>query len=211
MSRLAAAGLGLLHDVVGERRWAREANAAAVVTLVSIPLALVTGVGLGIVAGVRRWTKQRAESQQAEADLALLARVLLIGLSAGLSLHAAFTAARPHLGRLVGEEVDRLLRESARVGLAESLRSHRGKLSRLGLLLGRAHTTGASVTQAVAGYVDELRGENRAATLEAARRLPVKLTIPLALLILPGFVVLTVGPSVLDAAQRLLGPVLSVP
>ncbi len=108
-------------------------------------------------------------------------------------------------------EISSLLRRSARLGMAEALRGHEGRLGRLTLLLARAHVTGASISDAVQTFVNERRDDERAADLEAARKLPVKLTIPLALLILPGFVVLTVGPSVLDAARRLLGPVLPVP
>ena len=39
--------------------------------------------------------------------------------------------------------------------------------------------------------------------ITVARRLPVRLLLPLALLILPGFVVLAVGPAVLQALARL--------
>jgi hypothetical protein len=39
--------------------------------------------------------------------------------------------------------------------------------------------------------------------MERARRLPVRLLLPLALLILPGFVLLAVGPAVLQGLARL--------
>ena len=39
--------------------------------------------------------------------------------------------------------------------------------------------------------------------MAAARRLPVRLLVPVALLMLPGFVVLTAGPALLGAAERL--------
>jgi pilus assembly protein TadC len=48
----------------------------------------------------------------------------------------------------------------------------------------------------------------RALGVEAARKLPVKLTIPLALLVLPGFLLLTAAPAAVGSIQRLLGPLM---
>jgi tight adherence protein C len=73
-------------------------------------------------------------------------------------------------------------------------------------VLARAQMTGSSTVQAIAGYVDEDRKRRQALAREAAQRLPVKLTVPLALLILPGFVLLTIGPTVIATVERLLGP-----
>ncbi len=67
----------------------------------------------------------------------------------------------------------------------------------------RALATGAPLAPAVSGYATALRNEERSRQLTAARRLPVKLLFPLALLILPGFLLLTVGPAVLGSLERL--------
>jgi hypothetical protein len=45
------------------------------------------------------------------------------------------------------------------------------------------------------GFAAERRHAEQACNLERARRLPVRLLLPLALLILPGFMVLVVGPA----------------
>jgi hypothetical protein len=55
----------------------------------------------------------------------------------------------------------------------------------------------------VAALVVEQRAEERARAVAAAKRLPVRMLFPLALLILPGFLVLTVGPTLLSAFDRL--------
>ncbi len=104
-----------------------------------------------------------------------------------------------------------MLRQARRSGLARALGGCSGRGARFYLLLARAQTTGASIAGAVASFVDERRQEDRARSLEAARKLPVKLTIPLALLILPGFVALTVGPSVLTTVRSIFGPVVPLP
>ena len=83
-----------------------------------------------------------------------------------------------------------------------------GSTGRLFAVLARAQVTGSSAIKAVASFVDEERRDRRARAVEAAQRLPVKLTVPLALLILPGFVLLTIGPTVVATVQRLLGPLL---
>lgn len=67
----------------------------------------------------------------------------------------------------------------------------------------RALSTGAPLIPAVSGHAARLRDEERSRQLSAARRLPVKLLFPLALLILPGFLVLTIGPAVLGSLERL--------
>jgi pilus assembly protein TadC len=61
------------------------------------------------------------------------------------------------------------------------------------------------MVQAVASYLAEMRLARRTAALEKARRLPVTLMVPLGLLILPGFVLLFVGPVLLGSIAELAG------
>ncbi len=51
----------------------------------------------------------------------------------------------------------------------------------------------------------------RARAVQEARTLSVWLVVPLALLILPGFVLIAAGPAVIGAINGLLGPVLPGP
>lgn len=160
---------------------------------------------------VRQMAERRRDDRQADRDVAVLARGMYVAVSAGLSLSAAFSVASVGLSIVIEEEVRALVRAARRDGMALALAEAPGRCGRLFGLLARAHSTGASVADAIAGYVDEQRESHRLEVTEAARRLPVKLTVPLALLILPGFVVLTVGPSVLESARRLLGPIFPIP
>jgi pilus assembly protein TadC len=71
--------------------------------------------------------------------------------------------------------------------------------------LAHAQLSGASVSGAVAAFLEERRSARRAAASEAGRTLPVKLMLPLGLLILPGFILLFAGPLVLLSMSDLLG------
>jgi pilus assembly protein TadC len=59
------------------------------------------------------------------------------------------------------------------------------------------------MTAAVEAFASEQRHAEHNRSLAAARRLPVKLLLPLALLILPGFVILAVGPALARSLARL--------
>ncbi len=179
--------------------------------VIDAPLTVLGGAVWAAAVLLRQHRHRKVRDARADGDVSLTAQMLLISLSAGLPLPAALRVASERVGPTMQAELAELLRSGAHIGMAEALRNHEGRLGRLTLLLARAQVTGASISAAVQSFVTERRDEERASGLEAARRLPVKLTIPLALLILPGFVVLTVGPSVLDSARRLLGPVVPVP
>jgi hypothetical protein len=93
---------------------------------------------------------------------------------------------------------------SARVdGTAVTFASATGPLARLLALAARAVSTGAPLAAAIAAFADEARNAERARAVADARRLAVRLLFPLALLILPGFVVLVAGPVVLESLARL--------
>lgn len=141
-------------------------------------------------------------------DVGSTARMLLIGLSAGLSLASAMEAAADELGPESAAELRQVLRRARVVGLATALATTDGSSMRLFHRLARAHMTGAPTIGTIAAFIEEHRTAQRAAILERLRRLPVTLTVPLALLILPGFVLLTLGPTVANIVQQLVGGLL---
>ncbi|MDH3193803.1 MAG: type II secretion system F family protein [Acidimicrobiia bacterium] len=197
-------------DRLGRRSSVGVATALALATLSLRLLVLLVGVSL-IVRLVRQVSQRRRVDRQADRDVAVLARGMYVAVSAGLSVTAALSVATIGLSTAIDDEVRTLIRAARRDGMALALAEAPGRCGKLFGLLARAQGTGASVADAIAGYVDEQRESHRLEVTEAARRLPIKLTVPLALLILPGFVVLTVGPSVLESARRLLGPVFPIP
>lgn len=205
MTPLPAVLVGMAAWLVARRHRSRSAGAAGAVVL--FPLPALIGVGAAGLLLVRQQVRRRRFEQQAAAgDVLLLAELVGLGLSAGLSLLKALTAAVPHVHRDLAGEVKGVLRRAGHGGLSAALAGTDGHGRRLYLLAARAVVTGAPLGPTVDAFVREAAAERQAAQLEAARRLPVRLMVPLALLILPGFVLLTVGPTVLSALERFALP-----
>ncbi|HSM01606.1 MAG TPA: type II secretion system F family protein [Acidimicrobiia bacterium] len=169
----------------------------------------IAGAAAGAVTVARvRWRRARLarlEEQRADADVAVLADLLVLGLTAGLSLRAAIAAGAPHVHHDLRSELDDLVASIDRRGMAAGLAAARGRLEGLARVAAGAAVSGAPLGSAITAFARTRRHEDHAARMAAARRLPVRLLLPLALLILPGFVILAVGPAVLEGLAR-LGP-----
>jgi len=138
-------------------------------------------------------------------DVDAAARLMLIGMTAGLPLAAAIGLAADELGSV---ELRHVIRASKIHGVARALATATGPSGPLFRRLARAHMTGASTVGTVAAFIADRRTARRTETLEKLRRLPVALTVPLTLLILPGFIILTLGPTVASIVRQLLGGLL---
>ncbi|MGH8924970.1 MAG: type II secretion system F family protein [Acidimicrobiia bacterium] len=178
----------------------------ATVLLIQRPFLLgLAGGALGFFHLWKRRSTSRARSREVPLQQALLARILLVGLTAGLPLASALELGRGFVRGDVANETATVVRRARRQGMALALTESgpltRPMLSRLAL----AAASGAPVAEAVADHLVEMRQLRRTAALERIRRLPVTLMIPLGLLILPGFVVLFVGPIVYRSFGDLVG------
>ena len=159
--------------------------------------------------GTRRvQVPRRSNRNRDTTDIQAVAGALVVGVVAGLSLNCALERAGSVLGARQAAEVEAVLRDAQRMGLAAALARSRGSMAPLFERLARAQVSGAPLAATVAGFAAEDRDLRRAERIEAARKLPVRLTIPLALLVLPGFVVLTSGPAAVGSLQRMLGPLM---
>jgi tight adherence protein C len=138
-----------------------------------------------------------------------LVELLVATTEAGLSPMVAFRRSAQAMQGPLGEE----LREAGRhIDLGGSWRetteqlvkrTEAPSLRRLSLALTRSHRLGTSVGSALRNLAEDLRGERRARAEEMARRAPVKMLFPLVFLILPAFLLLTVGPVVLATIRSL--------
>jgi tight adherence protein C len=177
---------------------------AAAVAFVVAPLA-----GVAFVAAVplvrlrRRRTDRLADTGGADSDVVLLSELTVLGLGAGLGFRAALRLAAREVHPELRREVFSVIREATRFGGQATLEAAGGRATDLYRAAGRASLTGAPLLEIVAALVVEQRAEERARAVAAAKRLPVRMLFPLALLILPGFLVLTVGPTLLSAFDRL--------
>lgn len=149
---------------------------------------------------------RRRRPARDERSVERVAQSLRVAMSAGVSLRDSLVDARPQLDDFDRRELDRVLRRSQQIGLGSALARSTGVLSPLLVRLAGAQTTGAPPGATLAGFLEERRVARKADRLEQARRLPVKLTVPLALLILPGFVLVTIGPALMATIEQTLRP-----
>jgi tight adherence protein C len=174
--------------------------------LVLAPLGALVG---SRVPGMRLARRARRRAARIDAQVPELVELLVAASESGLPPPAAFVrsadallaplgdelrdaAARIRLGEPWRESLDRVVQRTRSPGLAMLARS-----------LERSHRLGASARGALHALVDELRAERRARAEERARRAPVKMLFPLVFLILPAFLLLTVGPVLLSTVRSL--------
>jgi tight adherence protein C len=189
------------------RRWPARTAAAAAACVVLVAVAPLPGLAAAATAaalGARaRLRRRRLREEAAGRDVTLLADLVALGLRAGLGLPEALRRAVPLVHPDLAAEVEGVLRAADRSGSEAALAAAGGRAARLYRMAARAAATGAPLADAVEGFAVERRHADHARAVEDARRLPVRMLVPLALLILPGFVVLAVGPALLEALARL--------
>lgn len=188
--------------------WRAPMIASAVAVLVVIEPILGVACGAVVVAGSRWRTSASATRRRglADADVALFADLVVLGVGAGFSLRSSIEEAGTHVVEELRLEVAGLIDAMDAIGVAPALSAARGRLGELGRVTAAAALSGAPLAAAVGAYASARRHREHSAAVERARRLPVRMLLPLALLILPGFVVLAVGPAVLQSLAR-LGPI----
>jgi tight adherence protein C len=91
-----------------------------------------------------------------------------------------------------------------RVALADVVaRTDVPSLRRLAASLNRSQRLGTSLVVTLRALAEDLRAERTARAEDTARRAPVKMLFPLVFLILPAFLLLTVGPVLLATLRSL--------
>ncbi len=164
--------------------------------------AVVSSAAVAFLAFRRRRLRSTASNDEESAVL-MLADVLALGLSSGLPPLGALREAAVEVPLPLRVEVELLLRRTSTMGASSALATWEGSGERLFRLMARASLTGAPLLGTVEAFAREVRHEAHARAQASARRLPVKLLVPLAFLILPGFVVLVVGPALVGSLARL--------
>lgn len=130
--------------------------------------------------------------------------VLLVELRAGRSTLAALQQASTVFPG------DRELAMAARLatvnGLTMAVGECHGDIRGVMAQLARAQRSGSPVADTVRSLLDADIAADRSRRLERARSLPVRLIIPITLLVLPGMVLLLYAPSLLRLFADLSGP-----
>jgi hypothetical protein len=144
-------------------------------------------------------------ASRAEPDppITLVLLLILVELRSGLSVLASLIEVSNSLLRY------RSLRTVARVarvsGLAASITYADDRLRPVIAQLARAQRSGASLSGAVRGMLENELASQRAERIARARALPVRLMIPVTLLMLPGLVLSLYAPSLLGMFEDLTG------
>jgi tight adherence protein C len=179
------------------------AGTAAVVAMQMPVLLIPAAMLVALWAAVSRFRNARADRVHQEADLAALCDLTTVGLTGGLGIQPALEIASRHVGEKLAEDVLAVLRRARVEGVAHAMSNAEGIGSRLYRVIGQASATGAPLLGSVALLADTVSADLASTRLQAARRLPVTMLFPLTLLILPGFLLLTIAPAILDAFTRL--------
>jgi hypothetical protein len=197
MAVLVAAIFGY---VLFPSRAALTLSGVAVAALVH-PLAGVILVGsIVAVAQAVRLRRRRSADTTTDDDAVLAIELVGLGVTSGLPFRNAAALTANQITGPVGTDITQALR-SLSAGQQPSF-----ALSDVESLFGAAQASEVTGTP-LAGTLNALALDRRRASAAAVReklaKLPVKMLFPLALLILPGFVLLTVVPPLMSGLSRL--------
>ena len=150
-----------------------------------------------------------ARQDRIEAQAPELVELLVATTEAGLGPPVAFRRSAEALGGPLGQEL-RLAELEIDLGVPwRAAMDHlldRTEVTSLRRLLGalsRSQRLGTSVRSTLKTVADDLRTERQTRAEEQARTAPVKMLFPLVFLILPAFLLLTVGPVLVATIRSL--------
>ncbi len=200
----AAVGLSAGSLARGRGVGSRAGVAAMATVLAAAPLAGLAG-GFLWYAMLRFRAAARVTTRTRRVDEAAVevAELVALGLAGGLSIAAAHDSAAGHAPKVIRSDVVELVHCMRRLGGAAALGADRGPLRATSVVLSGAMASGAPALPALESHIRTEHHRRHAAAVEAARRLPIRLLVPLTLLVLPGFVLITVGPTIVDSLARL--------
>jgi tight adherence protein C len=157
---------------------------------------------------VNYWLKRRGRNRMRAITIGLpdSLDLMVVCLESGLGLNATIARVgeeRSAMKDALGQEfaiVSLELREGrSREEALRALGERNGveDLKSLSALIIQSDRLGASMAKTLRSHADVLRTKRRQRAEEAARKLPIKMLFPLALLILPPLFVMTCGPAML--------------
>jgi hypothetical protein len=164
---------------------------------------VVGGPGLGLSVAVFSMLGRLRRKQPAPSIRPVLL-VMLVELRAGRSTLAALQQAAGLFPK--HRELNRAARLATVRGLTAVVEECQGDVRSLVAQLARAQKSGSPVAETVRSLLDADIAAERTRRLERARSLPVRLIIPITLLVLPGMVLLLYAPSLLRLFADLSGP-----
>jgi tight adherence protein C len=207
LERLLAAKIGLgllgvllLFSVV-------SADSSGLVILVVSVLAVLLYFMPDVIISARASERQRTILY----DLPDVLDQMTICMEAGLGFEAAMARTSGSNDGPLAQELVRMLQEiQVGVGRREALHALANRndvpdLRHFVTAMQQAETYGVPIARVLHDQADELRTKRRQRAEEAARKLPLKLLIPLVMFVLPPLFIVLVGPAALTLAESFGG------
>jgi hypothetical protein len=172
---------------------------AMVASIHSLLAVVLLGSGIAIAHAVRI-SRRRGSGTTANRDAVLAIELVGLGVTSGLPFRNAAALTAKQMDDPVAHEIVQALR-SVNAGRPPSF-----TLADVQSMFGAARaseTTGMPIAAMLNALALDRRKAAAAAAREKLAKLPVKMLFPLALLILPGFVLLTVVPPLMSGLSRL--------
>lgn len=174
-------------------------------------IALSPVVALMVIRGFELVWARRAKRRQERMATSVpdLVELLVATTDAGLSPAVALRRTAPLLHGPLGDELRWVVSEvELGVPWQRSIeqmvaRTEVPSLRALAAALSRSQQLGTVLGSTLRRVAEDLRRERRARAEETARKAPIKMLFPLVFLILPAFLLLTVGPVVLSTLESL--------
>ena len=171
--------------------------AGALGSLVAGPIGALAGA-LAVL-----WTRARADRPDPDPEPRAVMLLLLVELRSGSSVLASLQSVASRLPEY--ENLRRVSRVATVSGLVSSIPECDDSLRPIVAQMARAQRSGAQLSSAVHRLLDQELARYRASRLARARALPVRLMIPVTLLMLPGLVLLLYVPDLFRTFDQLMG------
>ena len=171
-----------------------------IATLIHPWAAIVVAASGILLHRIRRIHHARGVSAVSDNDGVLAVELVGLGVTAGLPFRNAAALTADQLDGPVARDIARALR-SVSAGQLPSI--DRDDVQSMFSAAAASETTGMPLAGTLNAVAADRRRAAAAASRERLAKLPVKMLFPLAFLILPGFVLLTVVPPLMSGLSRL--------
>lgn len=197
---LTTVALGVAAVMLASSHRGRIVGVAVAAVMVQPLLAIACIASAITAARVVRIRRARAAASRSGEDGVLAVELVGLGVTAGLPFRSAAAITARQIGGDVGREILGGLR-NLDAGMAPSL--PRDDIRSVFDAAAASETTGMPLADTLNAIAREHRRSTAAEARERLGKLPVKMLFPLAFLILPGFVLLTVAPPLVSGLSRL--------
>ncbi len=195
-----AATFGVATYLFAPSRITLVGGAFLAVALVDPSLALAAAAIAVFVLGLYRIRRSRTTAGHSLEDGLLAVELVALGVTAGLPFRNAAALTADQIEGPIGDEITRALRRLG-AGYEPSIES--SDLRSVFNVASGAEASGMPIAAALNALATDRKRAAAALARERLSKLPVKMLFPLAFLILPGFVMLTVVPPLLSGLSRL--------